>query len=124
MFTNTFTIASFFKFKDSIPVGLISNIIYEFTCSSCKARYIGETKRNLTHRISEHRGTRKQLGNPSFSAVRTHLHSHDHPFTGEGFNILHKAYAHTDIRTLEDIYKKHMKPEINNQHSSAQLHIL
>ena len=48
IFTNTFTIASFFKFKDSIPVGLISNIIYEFTCSRCKARYIGETKRNLT----------------------------------------------------------------------------
>ena len=67
--------------KIAFLLDLSQNIIYEFTCSSCKARYIGETKRNLTHRISEHRGvsvrTRKQLAHPFFSVVGTHSHSHD-----------------------------------------------
>ena len=128
VFTNSFSITSFFKSKDSIPTGLVSNVIYEFTCSSCKARYIGETTRNLTHRINEHKGlsirTNKQLANPAFSAIRSHSHSQDHPFSESDFNILHRVDAHTDIRTAEAVYIKHLKPELNHQNSSSQLYLL
>ena len=100
VYTNKLTIGSYFKFKDKIPPVLTSNIIYEFVCSSCKARYFGETKRNLAHRISEHRGvssrTQRQLANPSFSAVRLHSHEHDHKFTNTDFSVLHKADSYTN----------------------------
>ena len=76
IFTNTLTIGSFFKHKDSLPFHLTPNVIYGYTCSSCKARYIGETKRNIALRFAEHKGvssrTNKQLSNPSFSAIRQH----------------------------------------------------
>ena len=128
VFTNSFSISSFFKSKDSIPTGLVSNIIYEFTCLSCKARYIGETTRNLTHRIREHKGrsirTNKQLANPSFSAVRSHSLTHDHPFSDNDFNILHRVDTYTDIKTAEAIHIKHLKPELNHQNTSTHLHLL
>ena len=128
IFTNNLTISSFFRFKDRVPLSLTPNVVYEFNCSSCKARYIGETKRNLTHRISEHKGvsvrTRKQLANPSFSAIRSHSHTSDHTFTKEDFNILHKANSQTDIKMLEAIYIKYLKPELNNQILSSQLYML
>ena len=128
VFTNSFSITSFFKSKDSVPNGLVSNVIYEFTCSSCKARYIGETTRNLTHRINEHKGrsirTNKQLSNPAFSAIRSHAHSQDHPFSDNDFSILHRVDTYTDIRTAEAVYIKHLKPELNHQNSSNNLYLL
>ena len=128
VFTNSFSMALFCKSKDSVPIGLVSNIIYEFTCSSCKARYIGETTRNLTHRINEHKGrsirTNKQLTNPSFSAIRSHSLSEDHPFSDNDFSILHRVDTGTDIKTAEAVYIKHMKPELNHQNSSNHLHLL
>ena len=95
IFTNPFTISSFFKFKYRIPTELIPNVVYTFNCSSCKPRYVGETERNLTHRISESKGvsvrTNRLLANPSFSAIREHAHTHDHPFSSIDFSILQVA---------------------------------
>ena len=116
IFTNTFTIVSLnSKIAFLLDLSLIS--FMNLRVQVARLDTMGKPK-GIKHRISEHRGvsvrTRKQLGNPSFSAVRTHSHSHDHPFTRKDFNILHKAYAHTAIRTLKAIYIKHMKPELNN----------
>ena len=48
IFTNRNTLNSKFKHKEPLPTTLISNIVYEYKCMSCSARYIGKTIRNLT----------------------------------------------------------------------------
>ena len=128
VFSNKFTIGSMFKYKDSLPAALISNIIYEFKCSSCNARYIGETVRNLTLRFSEHKGvsarTGRPLASPSFSAIRSHSLQFDHPFTINDFTILKRANQATDTKLLEALYIRHLSPTLNNQLTSCSLNIV
>ena len=95
IFTNPNTIGSFFKFKDSVPAFLTPNVIYEFNCSSCKTRYVGESKRNLTYRFAEHKGvsvrTDRPLSHPPHSAIWDHAVASSHPIERCDFNILSKA---------------------------------
>ena len=128
VFTNTLSIGSFFKFKDMVPPDLSSNIIYEFSCPGCKARYIGETKRNLKYRIAEHKGksvrTNRLLANPPFSSIRQHAHTLDHPFTSDDFNVIQKPRNQSDRLVIEALLIKHLKPELNLQLASDKLLIL
>ena len=125
IFSNPYTIKSFFPYKDAIPAGLVPNIVYQYTCLSCKRRYIGETKRNLTLRIAEHFGrsarTGVRLSNPSFSPIRSHSLDSDHPMSNVNFKILMKAPNPLDTKLLESLFIKHTNPELNNQSSSNQL---
>ena len=128
IFSNKFTIGSMFKYKDNLPTTLISNVIYEFKCSSCNARYIGETVRNLALRFSEHKGvsarTGRPLASPSFSAIRSHSLQSDHPFSINDFTILKRASQPTDTKLLEALYIKHLSPSLNNQITSVSLNIV
>ena len=45
-----------FRFKDSAPETLQSNLIYKFSCGSCTASYIGKTYTLFKVRVSEHQG--------------------------------------------------------------------
>ena len=102
--------------------------MYEYVCSSCKRRYVAETKRNLMLRVAEHKGvsarTRKPLTQPSFSQIRLHCQSNEYLFSESGFKILSKVNIPSDTKILESIYIKHTKPEINNQTVSFHLSIL
>ena len=70
IFTNKNTIGSFLKQTRPLPTYLRSNVVYQFTCSSCNARYVGSTSRWLLHRVREHQGKSTRTGNwianPSF----------------------------------------------------------
>ena len=127
IFTNTFTIKSFFKVKDSVPVELASNVVYEFSCLSCNARYIGETSRNLSHRYAEHRGvsvrTGRSLASPPFSAIRMHAIDTDHNFSINNFKILDKGNNTMDIKLLEALHIKYKSPELNGKFGSNHLMI-
>ena len=57
---SSFKISSFFSMKDSVPLDLRSCVVYKFVCASCKADYIGRTKRHLSTRIKEHLETDKK----------------------------------------------------------------
>lgn len=128
IFTNSFTLKTFFPYKDSIPSHLINNVVYMYTCSLCKQRYIGETRRNLKLRIAEHGGVSVRTGNPishpSFSQIRSHCQLNKHEFSEQDFKILSKVKLPSDTRILESVYIKHLKPEINNQTTSFQLSVL
>ena len=56
--------SSFFRFKDRIPLGLRSRVVYKFKCQCCDALYFGETIRHLHTRISEHMGISACTGKP------------------------------------------------------------
>ena len=43
-----------FSPKDFIPDYLKSRVVYQFTCASCGARYIGDTNRHFNTRVNEH----------------------------------------------------------------------
>ena len=43
-----------FSPKDFVPDSLKSRVVYQFTCASCGARYIGETNRHFNTRVNEH----------------------------------------------------------------------
>ena len=125
IFTNTFTIGSLLRDRSPLPKDLSANITYLFTCAHCGMRYLGSTSRWFKHRYLEHRGlslrTGLPLSKPSFSAVRQHSHTHDHPFTDQDFEILTFASTRLDLIISESILIRKMKPELNNNLSSFQL---
>ena len=57
---SSFEISSLFSMKDRVPFDLRSYVVYNFVCGSCKADYIGRTKRHLSTRIKEHLETDKK----------------------------------------------------------------
>ena len=53
---------NYFSFKDVVPEPLRSCQIYNFTCGSCNASYIGKTFRHMKVRVSEHQGVSPRTG--------------------------------------------------------------
>lgn len=125
VFTNNYTIGSFFNHKDRLPDLLCSKVVYKFTCPSCNAGYIGSTIRNLNIRISEHKGisfrTGHPISNPSYSVVRHHSENMDHKIRFEDFRILHRVRHETELRLAESLYIFHNKPNLNANESSIKL---
>ena len=66
----TFKIGNYFQLKSTTPLGLCSNVIYEFTCS-CDANltYIGMSTRHLSTRAKEHLDFNSQVS----SAIKNHV---------------------------------------------------
>ena len=50
-------LANAFRFKDRIPKGLTSVVVYKFQCGLCNESYYGECVRHLNVRIGEHIGS-------------------------------------------------------------------
>ena len=127
IFTNNFTIGSYLRKRDSLPEGLSSCVVYEFSCPDCNARYVGSCSRWLQHRIAEHMGrsvrTGMPLTKPSHSAIRDHSHQQDHIFTNQDFKVLTKVTNKLDLLITESIYIKIMKPELNGNILPIQLFI-
>ena len=108
IFTNSFTVGSFFKIKDRIPDSVCSNIIYQFDCPSCGARYLGSSARSYKCRILEHIGksfrTGEFLNKMPFSSIRNHSHEKDHPFNENNFKILQHCTSHQEALIGEKKY--------------------
>ena len=49
-----FKLSTMFSPKDFIPDSLKSRVVYQLTCASCGARYIGETNKHFNTRVNEH----------------------------------------------------------------------
>ena len=47
---NSFKLKNYFAYKDPVPNGLKSFLVYEFTCASLSSSYIGETCRHFKTR--------------------------------------------------------------------------
>ena len=63
-------------FKDQIPFAMRSHVVYKYKCQCCGALYVGQTRRHIHTRISEHMGVSSKTGNKlsvsQMSAVLTH----------------------------------------------------
>ena len=93
-FTNTNTIAKYFRTKDILPVELRSNIIYEFQCGFCQESYIGLTTKTAQFRWSQHLGvshrTLRPLTKLDFSPIRQHSESRGHRISFKILKLLTK----------------------------------
>ena len=117
VFINNFTIKSFFKLKDVIPDSVCSNVVYQFDCPSCNARYIGCSSKAFRCRILEHIGrsfrTGQYLNRMPFSSIRNHSHERDHNFSEKDFKIIGRFSSHQEALIAERILISKMKPELN-----------
>ena len=124
---NSFKINSFFRFKDRLPTPLCSSVVYQFTCPSCQARYIGSTIRALKVRTDEHLGQSSRTGlplhTPSHSAVREHSFNCNRRPTFNDFKIIDHC-CKDSLRILESLYIKKLKPVINDSLSAYPLSIV
>ena len=125
---NKFTIANFFPFKERLPMGLKSSVVYKFSCAQCASgTYIGSTTRATHMRIAEHRGrsfrTGKLLANPGHSAIREHALKCRQTISEDDFTILGQEGAQTHLRILESIFIHQLKPGLNNMQSAFPLRI-
>ena len=127
--TNKLTIGSFFRVKEHLPTALCSNVVYQYKCDSedCVSSYVGSTERTLHDRVSEHMGVSNRTGNklasPKFSSVRVHSTVCKHPMSEQSFTIIGRCKKGEDLRLLESVFIKHLKPDLNNSESSAPLFI-
>ena len=125
--TNSFKISSFFHYKDRLPSELRSSVVYCFTCSSCRAEYIGSTLRAFKVRYDEHVGqssrTGRPLQSPPHSAVRDHSSKCNCNFSQENFKILDTCQPF-NLRILESLHIASRKPILNDMQSAAPLNII
>ena len=56
VFKTSICLTNYFSFKDVVLEPLRSCQIYNFTCGSCNASYIGKIFRHMKVRVSEHQG--------------------------------------------------------------------
>ena len=124
VFVNSFQIGSFFKIKEHLPDDLRSGIIYKYTCDACQASYIGSTLKQSKVRFFQHIGishrTHQPLTSNIKSSIRDHCHSSDHRIKISNFSILANSNA-SNIRILESLYIKILRPSLNIEQSAAPL---
>ena len=125
---NRFTIGSFFKHKDSLPMMSRARVIYNYSCPQCGAGYVGSTSRTLHVRVSEHRGISPRTGiplsSPSHSSVRAHAEQTcSAPVRASDFSILCNSPDKTSLLILESLYIFKLKPPLNDMNSAYPLNI-
>jgi hypothetical protein len=125
VFTNPFTIGSYFKIKDRLPDDVRSCVVYNYQCSCCNARYIGSTTRSFKARRLEHLGksihTGKPLTKPEFSNIRLHSEECNHPINHSDFKILKSLPDAQSLLIAESIFIKNNKPSLNSNVRATEL---
>ena len=125
IFKSPSRLSSVFNFKDRLPAYLVSGVIYKYTCSSCNATYVGQTKRHTHHRFSEHAGcsplSGKALTGQNSTAVRDHMLVCNTLVTRENFKILGADNNNIHLRIKEALFIMREKPCLNIQGKSFPL---
>ena len=125
--SNKNTIGSFFPYKDRLPFGMRSSIVYQYCCASCSHHYIGSSMRNLYMRMSEHQGKSYRTGNaiqnPN-SSIFDHKFSCDTQINTNDFSILDYSSSEFRLRILESLYIHKEKPKLNDMQSAMPLLIV
>ena len=107
--------------KDCLPNNKKKNVVYKIRCNDCDASYVGQTRRLLKTRISEHRNDiRKSTGNPSVISEHRMLHSHD--FNWDNVEILDNEMYLNKRLISEMLFIKLQTNSLNSQTDTDFLH--
>ena len=92
VFKTSNRLKNYFSFKDVVSEPLHSCQIYNFTCRSCIASYIGKNFRHIKVRVSEHQGisprTGKHLRGTLSTSARGHMFDCNHIAAWNDFKVL------------------------------------
>ena len=128
VFVNPLSLSNYFKFKDSLPNEMRSNLVYLYTCPRCpRGTYVGETSRMLKVRIDSHKGISCRTGDPlkkkEHSSIRNHTIKCKSTIEYNNFKILANTKYKSDLPILESILIKSLNPTLNSDLSSTTLHV-
>ena len=82
-----------------------SGTIYHIECQNCPNSYVGETERQLRHRVKEHKRDSSPVGE--------HLNNSGHVFSQDNVSILDKESRWFQRGVKEAIYITASKPSLN-----------
>ncbi len=90
------------KAKDAIPLEAKAGVIYQFPCTGCNAKYVGETDKTLKTRMKQHKAV---IRNSSMSYLTT-VHSLDtgHQFAFDEAQIIGQVQTKADRLFMDAIY--------------------
>jgi hypothetical protein len=121
VFTSNNRIGTLLPFKDKIPLGLRSGVVYKFSCAACNSCYYGQTRRHLHTRISEHKGVSSLTGK-KLSTINSSIYDHcvdcNQDFDSiniDNFKILCTARFNSELEIKEALFIARDKPVLNIQ---------
>ena len=110
-------VGDYFSLKSTTPFPYSSNVVYKFSCLRDADRsYIGQTKRHLVTRVSEHVELHK--ADPK-SEIKSHIYNcaacHSCFLGVDNFEILKRCRNNYDTKICEALRIKQFKPKLNKQ---------
>ncbi|KYM94067.1 hypothetical protein ALC62_15328, partial [Cyphomyrmex costatus] len=107
--------------KDHVSNMKRRNLVYKINCKDCNASYVGQTKRTLKTRITEHKNDiRKSNGN--FSVISEHRLNLNHEFDWEDTEIIDSERWFYRRRIAEMLHIKLQNNSLNLQSDTEFLH--
>jgi len=107
--------------KDNLPIDSNKNVVYRLCCKNCNASYVGQTKRRLTTRVTEHKNDINKKSS-KHSVITEHRLELNHEFDWENPTILDKEKFYYRRLTSEMIHIKLQNNPINLQSDTECLH--
>ena len=112
---NTFKVSNYFSLKSQTPKQLMANVVYKYTClCDTNITYIGETKRHLAVRSSEHLLYEEKHHK---SEIKTHIINCNvcKNSSLDNFDIIQKCNSEREIKINEAISILRFNPRLNKQ---------
>ena len=109
------------QLKVKVPDEISSRVVYQLTCPSCGACYVGQTSRHTCTRLGEHRTKKNQPIRLHFEPCAKRL------ACKEDLRILHRTTRSREfLETLEALYIREIEPTLNtkDEYRSRELTIL
>ena len=109
------------QLKVSVPLEISSRVVYQITCPSCGACYVGQTSRHARTRMGEHRTKKNQPIRCHFEACVRKL------ATISEMKIIHRTTRNMEfLETLEALYIREIGPTLNtkDEYRSRELTIV
>jgi hypothetical protein len=105
--------------KDHIDRLSCNDVVYKINCKDCDSSYVGQTKRQLKTRVSEHRADITKPLSPSVISV--HRIEENHEFDWENVEILDKEPSFVKRSISEMLYIKRQHRGLNKQSDTELL---
>ena len=106
--------------KCNLTRSFVSGVVYKINCMSCSASYIGETKRRVSVRMTEHKLALRGKGH---SSAAEHTLSTGHVMDFVNFSILSRDIHERRLKIKEALFINDLKPKLNDQKLSYPLNI-
>jgi len=88
--------------KDALSSFSYSNVVYQINCLDCDASYVGQTKRTLNTRVSEHRNHARRNSIQNL-VITDHRSKFRHEFDWDNIKILDEEIVISAFLTTQSL---------------------